>query len=162
MRRPLTAAIVAAGLVLAGIGTVAGAGASSHRPIPKAHEVATWGASADKVTGTLSDQTVRDVVHTSIGGSGLRISVSNAFGTAPITFGRVFVAVRDTGASVKPGTTLEVTFSGSGSVTIPAGAEALSDPVPGSFAPEQDVAVSLYLQGDGGTLTGHNLATSTN
>lgn len=169
-RRSVLAAMVACCLLAAGIGTIAGAGASSdgrssagHGP-PRGHDVATWGASADKVTtpATLAEQTVRDVVHTSIGGLGLRISVSNAFGSQAITFGRVFVGQHDSGAAVKPGTNREVTFSGSPSVTIPAGAEVLSDPLPGAFAPQQDLVVSLYLQGAGGALTGHNLATSTN
>lgn len=38
----------------------------------------------------------------------------------------------------------------------------LSDPLSGTFGPRQDLAVSLYLQGPSGNVTGHNLATSTN
>jgi lysophospholipase L1-like esterase len=118
------------------------------------------------VSGTLVNQTVRDVVHTSIGGSNLRIEVSNAFGNAPVTFGRAFVGVRAAGAAIQPGTNRQVTFSGgSPSVTIPPGAEVLSDPLPGTFAPRQDLAVSLDLttaSGTNGVITGHNLATSTN
>jgi lysophospholipase L1-like esterase len=164
-RRSVLAAMVACCLLAAGIGTIAAAGASSDgssQGPPRAHDVATWGASADKVTGTLAEQTVRDVVHTSIGGFGLRISVSNAFGSQAITFGRVFVGEHDSGAAVVPGSNRQVTFGGSPSVTIPPGAEALSDPIQATFAPQQDLVVSLYLHGDGGALTGHNLATSTN
>jgi lysophospholipase L1-like esterase len=154
-RRIQVTAVAAACLMASGAGTTAAAGAAN------THEVGTWGASADRVTGTLSEQTVRNVVHTSIGGSGLRISVSNAFGSQPITFGRAFVGVRDTGATVTPGSNRQVTFAGSPSVTIPPGAEVLSDPLPGEFAPQQDLAVSLYLQGDSGNVTGHNLAVAT-
>jgi lysophospholipase L1-like esterase len=155
---------VAACTIAGGVGTIAAAGAAPDATVKSAstHDVGTWGASADRVAGALNTQTVRDIVHTSVGGSGLRIRVSNAFGSQAITFGRAYVGLRDAGAAVKPGTNRQVTFSGSPSVTIPAGAEVLSDPLPGTYAPRQDLAVSLYLQGDAGTITGHNLATSTN
>jgi lysophospholipase L1-like esterase len=148
-------------MLAAGIGTISAAGAAPGTP-PSAHEVGTWGASADRVAGALNTQTVRNIVHTSVGGTGLRIRVSNAFGSQAITFARAFVGVRATGAAIQPGTNRQVTFSGNTSVTVPPGAEVLSDPLPGTYAPRQDLAVSLFVQGDAGTITGHNLATSTN
>src|SRR4051794_33492216 len=163
-RRAINAAVTAA-LLTAGAGAITAAGAAQGDPAGAAstHEVATWGGSADRVTGTLAEQTVRDIVHTSVGGSNLRIDVSNAFGSQAITFARAFVGVQDTGAAVKAGTNREVTFDGGNpSVTIPPGAEVRSDPLPGNFAPRQNLAVSLYLQGPSGNVTGHNLATSTN
>jgi lysophospholipase L1-like esterase len=163
-RRRLLGAVVAAALVTGAAGVLTAARAA---PAPPGqHEIATWGASADRVSGTLVNQTVRDVVHTSIGGANLRIEVSNAFGDSPITFGRAFVGVRSTGAALQPGTNRQLTFSGGNpSVTIPAGAEVLSDPLPGPVAARQDLAVSLDLttaSGNNGVITGHNLATSTN
>jgi hypothetical protein len=82
---------------------------------------------------TLTERTVRDIVHTSVGGSGLRLRLSNAFGTNTIKLGPVFVGMRATGATVKPGTNRQVTFGGSGdpSVLLPPGGEVLSDPLPG-------------------------------
>ena len=164
-RRRLLGAVVATALATGAAGVLTAARAAPAPP--GTHEIATWGASADRiVNATLTDQTVRDVVHTSIGGSNLRIEVSNAFGDSPVTFGRAFVGVRSAGAAIKPGTNRQVTFSGgSPSVTIPPGAEVLSDPLPGTFAARQDLAVSLDLttaSGNNGVITGHNLATSTN
>jgi lysophospholipase L1-like esterase len=150
-------------VVTAGAGAITAAGAAPGGGAGGPHQVGTWAASADRVGGTLAEQTVRNIVHTSIGGTNLRIRVSNAFGSQAITFGRAFVGVRDTGAAVKAGTNRQVTFNdGQTSITIPPGGEVLSDPLPGAFAPRQDLAVSLYLQGPSGTVTGHNLATSTN
>jgi lysophospholipase L1-like esterase len=164
-RRRLVGAVAAAVIATGAAGALTAASAA-----PGAggtHEIATWGASADKIGNTtLVNQTVRNVVHTSIGGSNLRIEVSNAFGDSPITFGQAFVGVRSSGAAVQPGTNRQVTFSGGhASVTIPAGAEVLSDPLPGTFAARQDLTVSLDLTGASGAnglVTGHNLATSTN
>ena len=165
-RRRLLGAVVATALATGAAGVLTAARAAPAPP--GTHEIATWGASADRVTNTtLADQTVRDIVHTSIGGSNLRIEVSNAFGDSPITVGRAFVGVRSSGAAIQPGTNRQLTFSGGQpSVTIPAGAEVLSDPLSGSVAARQNLAVSLALTGDAsGTnhvVTGHNLATSTN
>jgi lysophospholipase L1-like esterase len=161
--RWLAAAVVAACLALvAGAVGAAGAAPGDGAGSAATHEVGTWGGSADRTTANISDQTVRDIVHTSVGGSGLRLRLSNAFGSQAITFGRAFVGMRDTGATIQPGTNRQVTFGGGPSVTIPPGAEVLSDPVPGDVPAQADLAVSLYLQGAGGTVTGHNLATSTN
>jgi lysophospholipase L1-like esterase len=163
-RRRLVGAVAAAALVTGAAGVLTAARAAPAPP--GTHEIATWGASADRVSGTLVDQTVRDIVHTSIGGTNLRVEVSNAFGDSPVTFGRAFVGVRSAGAAIKPGTNRQITFSGGNpSVTIPAGAEVLSDPLPGAVAARQDLAVSLDLttaSGNNGVITGHNLATSNN
>jgi lysophospholipase L1-like esterase len=59
------------------------------------------------------------------------------------------------GARLVPGTAHTVTFGGKASVTIPAGAQALSDPLAMRVAPLQELAVSLYLPGATGPATYH-------
>jgi lysophospholipase L1-like esterase len=95
----------------------------------------------------LRDVTIRQVVHLSIGGSALRLHLSNAFGAKPFTLDSVQV-VRSVSASsseISPGTSMPVTFDGAGSVTIPAGAELISDPVQMTVAPLTDLAVSFHM-----------------
>lgn len=125
-------------------------------------QVVTWGASADRASGSFSDQTVRNIVHTSIGGTNLRVSLSNVFGNRAITFDSVFVGLQDAGAAVVPGSNRQVTFGGNRSVTIPNGAEVLSDPLPGQVPADTNLAVTVHLVGESGSLTGHNLAMQTN
>jgi lysophospholipase L1-like esterase len=125
-------------------------------------QVVTWGASADRTGGSFADQTVRNIVHTSTGGENLRVSLSNVFGSRTITFDSVYVGVQDAGASVVPGTNRQVTFGGSERVTIPNGADVLSDPLPGDVPADTNLAVTVHLVGDSGSLTGHNLAMQTN
>jgi lysophospholipase L1-like esterase len=159
----------AAGLAILGglsIATSAAANAATASPgaPPGASHATvdgTWGASTDRTGATVSNQTVRDIVRTSIGGSGLEIKLSNVFGSAPVTFGDVTVGVQQSGATLVPGSNQQVTFSGSQSVTVPPGAEVLSDPLPGTIAPQQNLAVSVFVQGAAGTVTGHNLAEQT-
>jgi lysophospholipase L1-like esterase len=128
---------------------------------PTTAQDGTWAASADRTGATLVDQTVRNVVRTNIGGSNLRVSLSNAFGSQAVTFGHVTVGVHQGGGAIEPGSDRQVTFGGSPSVTAPAGSEVLSDPLPGLLAAQQDLAISVYVQGSAGTVTGHNLAQQT-
>jgi lysophospholipase L1-like esterase len=115
--------------------------------------VTTWAASPQAPTPLLpnpgnagfSNQTVRNIVFTSVGGSQIRIRLSNAFGKRTLTVGRVSVGIPLTGAQLVPGTTHPVTFGGQASVTIPVGAEVVSDPVPLKVSPLEQLAVSVYL-----------------
>lgn len=166
-RRICSATLTACALA-AGLGTAVGltASASADEPVASLPDAATtqdgtWAASTDRTNGTVNDQTVRDIIRTNIGGSGLRVQLSNVFGSQAVTFGQVTVGVVQSGADVVPGTNRQVTFSGSTSVTLQPGVEVLSDPLPGSIGPQQDLAVSIYAQGAVGTVTGHNLATQT-
>ena len=131
--------------------------------------VTTWAASPQAPTplfpnpgnAGFSNQTVRNIVFTSVGGNQIRIRLSNAFGKRTLTVGRVSVGIPLTGAQLVPGTTHPVTFGGQASVTIPVGAEAVSDPVPLKVAPLEQLAVSLYLPAATGRATYHFTAQQT-
>ena len=75
------------------------------------------------------NQTLRMIIHPSIGGRVWRLKLTNVFGTSAVTFGDVRLAVQASGATIKPGTSRTLTFSGSRSVSVPARADVLSDPV---------------------------------
>jgi lysophospholipase L1-like esterase len=112
-----------------------------------------------------SNQTLRQVVRTSIGGSRVRIVLSNAFGTAPLAIGAAHIAQRATGAGIVPGSGRPLTFSGRPTIGIPAGAVAFSDPVDLAVTGAADLAVDLYLPGTtnvASPLTMHNAALQTN
>ena len=115
----------------------------------------TWTASATDLGGPYTDKTVRNIVHTSISGSGVRVRLSNAFGTVPVTFDAVYLGTQSTGAALVPGSNREVTFGGAASVTVPKGAEVLSDPVPVTVAAHTNLAVSVHVAGATGEVTGH-------
>ncbi len=59
-----------------------------------------------------NNQTLRQIVHTSLGGSTLRVVLSNAYGTAPLTIGAAHVALRERGASIQKSSGRTLTFSG--------------------------------------------------
>jgi lysophospholipase L1-like esterase len=95
----------------------------------------------------LDDQTVRQVVHTSIAGNRLRVRLTNEFGEEPLQVGEVHVARRaeSSGTDIDPHTDRRVTFSRQRMLTIPAGAPAVSDPVRLRVPALSDLVVSLYL-----------------
>jgi lysophospholipase L1-like esterase len=106
----------------------------------------------------LQDQTVRERVRISVGGSQIRIRLSNEYGSSPLVLGSVTVAVPSDPASVKPGSIQTVTFGGRNSITIPSGAPALSDPVTFPVASGAEISVSLYFPKPVRTPTWHALA----
>jgi lysophospholipase L1-like esterase len=86
------------------------------------------------------------VVRPAIGGTSVRVKVSNALGPAPVTIDDVDLGISGGGATVIAGTNRHVTFGGSSAVTIGGGQEAWSDPVSVRVTAQQDVAVSLFAR----------------
>ncbi|MEI7054169.1 SGNH/GDSL hydrolase family protein [Nocardioides sp. CCNWLW239] len=155
--------LAAPGLALAAVLVMASAMPAHAAPV---HPVGTWGASADRVggaTGTtgLADRSVRNLVHTSLGGSGVRITLSNVFGDRPVTFASAHLGLAGEGAAVVPGTNRPVTFAGADEVTVAPGAEVLSDPVDATVPADTTLAVSFHVVGESGPITGHNVAMQT-
>lgn len=114
--------------------------------------VGTWATVPTSVpqTGvtTFEDQTIRQVVHTSIGGDTVQVRLSNEFGEQPLAIGEAHVALRapgEAGSAIVPDSDRRLTFGGRSSVTIPAGAPMLSDPVALRVPALSDLVVSLYL-----------------
>ncbi|WP_159792514.1 SGNH/GDSL hydrolase family protein [Puerhibacterium puerhi] len=134
----------------------AGAGADA-----ETDAVVAWTASPDRVSGDVMGRTVRNLVRTTTAGTQVRVGLSNVFGTKPVTFQAVQVGVSAGDAGVVPGSSAQVTFSGERSVTVPAGARVLSDPVAVTVTARSTVAVSVLAAGDPGTTTGHRLAQTT-
>jgi len=114
-----------------------------------AHWVGTWTAAPAPGEGAaFNNHTLRMIPRVSIGGSVLRLRISNAYGTRPLAIGAARVGVRSTGPAVAAGSNRRVTFGGEPTATIAAGALIVSDPVRLEFAPLSDLAVSVYLPGD--------------
>lgn len=132
--------------------------------------VATWGASPEPtsllapntVNPSFTNQTLRLIVRTSIGGNQVRIRLSNAFGADSLVVGSAHVALRLEGAKIVEGTDRALTFGGAASTTIPPGALAVSDSVQLELPELSDLAVTIYLPGTTGQATWHVGAQATN
>jgi lysophospholipase L1-like esterase len=95
-----------------------------------------------------NNQTIRQIAHVSLGGSRLRVVLSNAFGTAPLTIGAAQIALRDKNAAIVPLSNRVLTFGGAARLKVPAGALFISDPVELVVPDFADLAVDLYLPED--------------
>jgi lysophospholipase L1-like esterase len=141
--------------VVAGTATPAGAGQRDGRPDDRRGWTGTWATAPSEhyeVSG-MSEVTVRMPVHTSVGGSSVRIRLSNAYATDPVTVGHATVGLRAGGSAVAQAYGLR--FDGKRDVTVPAGGEAVSDPVPMAVPALADLVVSLYLPGQVTHITDH-------
>ncbi|MGI8752093.1 MAG: GDSL-type esterase/lipase family protein [Acidimicrobiales bacterium] len=164
-RRPL-----AMGFVLAlGVATghLAAVAAPAAALSPGSHWVGTWSAAevqpdtaGPSATG-FAGQTVREVVHTSIGGGQLRVRLTNVFGTSPLAIAAAEIGVRQAGGNVVPGSSHAITVGGSASFVIPAGTFVFSDPVGLQTTAASDLAVSLYFAAPTGPATWHPVALTT-
>jgi lysophospholipase L1-like esterase len=121
----------------------------------KSHWVATWGPSpspqladeAQMATAKLKfdNQTLREIVHVSVGGNTLRIRLSNAYGKETLDIGAVHIALRAQGSGIVAGSDHALTFGGRATVSVPPDAPVLSDPVKLDVKDAADVAISIYV-----------------
>src|ERR1700753_1546327 len=105
-----------------------------------AHWVGTWAASPLSQTVNSGqpapgNSTYRNIVHISMGGSSFRVQLTNEFGTAPITVEAAHIAASAGNGAIQASTDHALTFNGQTTVTIPAGALVVSDPVSMQAAP---------------------------
>jgi lysophospholipase L1-like esterase len=111
--------------------------------------VGTWTAAPAPAEGAaFANHTLRMTPRVSLGGSRLRVRISNAYGTRPLAIGAAYVGVRSAGPGVVPGSNRRLTFGGEASGTIVAGGLIVSDPVELQVAPLSDLAVSVHLPQD--------------
>jgi len=113
------------------------------------HWVVTWGASPAPQLGerplAFDNQTLRQIVHTSIGSSMVRVRLSNAYGRETTQIGAAHIALREKGAKIVAGSDRALTFSGRSAISIPADAVVLSDPVKLDVPSDGDLAISIHL-----------------
>jgi lysophospholipase L1-like esterase len=163
LRALLAATVAAAGLM--GGAPFAEGHSDNSRPArtqsPDARRVTAWAPSMTIGGPNFHDQTIRMVAHSSVEGTALRIHLSNLRSTIPLTVGAVSIAAQADRATAVAGSQRAATFSHKRSVTIPAGAELVSDPVSMSVKAGQNVLVSIYLPNATSSATWHSDAFDT-
>jgi lysophospholipase L1-like esterase len=170
---PVAGALVVASIIPIGLASAALGPRQSARHVGDGYGfghhgqwVSTWAASPQTaIPGTtdatgFSNQTIRNVVFTSVSGNLVRVRFTNSFGDQPLQIGGASIAVAGTGGATS-GRSVPLTFGGQSSVQIPTGAEALSDPVRLHVPALQNLAVSVYLPTATGSATLHSLGRQT-
>lgn len=105
----------------------------------------------------LNDATLRQIVHLSVGGSTLRVHMSNAFGFLPLRLTSVHIArpLSTAAPTIDPASDKALAFAGKENVVIPPGAEYLSDPIDYPVAALSDLAVSIHFDLPPAEQSGH-------
>jgi len=126
--------------------------------------IGTW-ASAQQVpeernalpADALNDATLRQIVRLTAGGERLRVRISNTFGTTPlrVTAARVARPLKNDAPAIDPATDRIVTFAGKAEVTVPPGAEYLSDPIALEAEALSDLAITLHIDRAPAVQTSH-------
>jgi lysophospholipase L1-like esterase len=151
-----------------------GSAAAANRPrLLQGHWVGTWAASPQQARPAglgspgnpdlkgFDQQTLRQIVHTSVGGSAVRIHLSNLYGTQTLVVGNVTAGLQKADAELVAAP-VPVTFHGSHGVSVPAGGQAVSDPVPMNLAPLTNLAISIELPQPTGPATNHSFSDQVN
>src|SRR5262245_61576825 len=129
-------------------------GQSAKSTVGAQNWVVTWSTSpttASSLGGVPTEprfagMTIRQVVPATIGGSAVRLRLSNLFGKAPVVLDEVFVGLAEKGAAVVSGSNKAVTFGRRAAITLPEGAEVMSDAIALDFSPLRDLAVSFHVR----------------
>ncbi|HSU58657.1 MAG TPA: SGNH/GDSL hydrolase family protein [Bryobacteraceae bacterium] len=128
--------------------------ACSLRSAPLEHWAGTWAASPSpqlaeaqlqKEKLEFDHQTLREIVHISIGGDTLRVRLSNAYGNPAVQISAAHIALHGQGSATVPDSDRVLTFGGRSAVSIPPNAPVLSDPVKLQAAAGSELSISLYF-----------------
>jgi lysophospholipase L1-like esterase len=151
-------------LILAILSSLAFAASNAKTQAKPQVWVASWGSSQQipepqnaMAPEDLHDATVRQIFHLSVGGSAVRVHLSNAFGTEALHFTSVHIArpISPASSSIDPASDRALTFSGSGDVNVPPGAELVSDALDYPVGALSDLAVTFHLDVAPALQTGH-------
>ncbi|MER5479969.1 SGNH/GDSL hydrolase family protein [Streptomyces sp. NPDC002734] len=162
----LKAVRVIVALLLVLLGTAPVHAVTPDRRAAKEKWTGTWAAAASGTAVPLPGASIRNVVHTSVGGTATRVRLSNRLGVRPLHLGSVTVALQEQGyfprPDAVPGTMRRVLFGGRPTAVVPAGREIVSDPVRLDVPGGSDLLVTVYTPLDDGPATYHRIAKQTN
>ncbi|MEO5904044.1 MAG: SGNH/GDSL hydrolase family protein [Gemmatimonadaceae bacterium] len=113
--------------------------------------------SVDRVP-TYANRTIRQIVHSTLGGDSVRVRVSNEYGERALVIGSAHIAVRDSGATIRSATDRVITFGGRAALTLRPGSVVTSDAIDFRVPALSDLAVSLWIQDSIRATTRHTAA----
>lgn len=127
--------------------------------------IGTWAAAPQPASGrnpqTFQNQSLRLIVHTSVGGSKVRVKISNTYGGEPLAIGGAHIARRAVGAEIDPASDKRLTFGGQKSTRVAPRSMVVSDAVELEVPALSDLAISVFFPEATAVTTAHILALQT-
>jgi lysophospholipase L1-like esterase len=103
----------------------------------------------------LSNNTLRQVVHVSIGGNCLRIKLTNEFSSSAVVINSVHIAISRGNGIIDTTTDKVIYFKGAPQDTMAPGSTVTSDPFQFALPPLTDAAITIYFGSTSPDVTGH-------
>ena len=107
-------------------------------------------------TRGFQNQTIRMMVHTSLGGKKLRVKFTSPFGGTTAKIDGAHIAMRGKESEIVASSDHALSFGGNSGFTIGPGQVIISDPVDMAIPPQSDLAVSLFIAGESGPPPSHS------
>ncbi|UNT01001.1 SGNH/GDSL hydrolase family protein [Streptomyces tubbatahanensis] len=162
-----TAIFIGAGSGEGGLGEDSPQSRNPAAPASSGQWVGTWSAAPAAAEPRSRDgfahMSIRNVVHTAVGGTQARIQLSNLFGNRPLTISHATIALAaaPSNPTAAAGSMRRLSFGNKPSVTIPAGGEVTSDAVRLNVPHAADLLVTTYSPTPSGPVTYHPYARQT-
>lgn len=159
----LVTAIVAGIILLSSNYSTSGSGGSGKRSGTR--WIGTWATAAQPPSPTVqsyNNQSLRLIVHTSVGGRKVRIRISNTYGEQSLVIGAAHIARRTSGADIESASDRILKFGGHDSITLGPRSMVASDPVDLDVPALADLAISIFLPKSTAATTVHRLSKQTN
>lgn len=125
-------------------------------------DYATPGQAGPPPASSFTDETLRYILRTSIGGEQARVRFSNVYGVAPLRIDGAHIAIAKSSSEIDVATDRALTVDGRAAFTVAAGAEVWSDPATLPVPANADVAVSVFVKSEAAVRTWHAFARQTN
>ena len=129
------------------------------------HWVGTWGTAPQLVerhnnppAPGLANNSLREIVQVSIGGKKVRLKLTNEFSTEATEIKAIELSIAKTSGSsseIDESSTVQLTFDGKTSVTIPAKGMVTSDAVKFPIKDRQNVAITIHYGAVSSSVSGH-------
>lgn len=105
----------------------------------------------------LAGNTLRQVIHPTLGGTKARVTLSNVFGTTPLVVEGASIATAGEASAIEAGSLRPLTFGGSARVTIQPGTSMASDELAFEVRAFRRVSITLHTTADSSAdkVTGH-------
>ncbi|MGH3311949.1 MAG: SGNH/GDSL hydrolase family protein [Streptomyces sp.] len=162
-----TAVFIGVGSDDDGLGGTSSSARNPASPASSGVWVGSWSAPAvaaePNTRNGFAKMSIRNVVHTSVGGTGARIRLSNLYGTRPltVTHATIALAAAPSNPTAATGSMRRLTFDNSRSVTIPPGSSVTSDAARLNVPDAADLLVTTYSPKPSGPVTYHPYARQT-
>lgn len=123
--------------------------------------ITTWAAPSDSAAPELEPQTLRQIMRVSLGGTAVRVRISNEYGDRPLQIHAATIAYHDHDGLIREKSAKTMRLAGKEVFSVPVGQSVTTDAVELAVDALQELAISLYFAQGTGAATIHSTGLQT-